>query len=227
MSNVNIIEVQNPTQEEMSAIANNIKVNYNFDVNVKEVEYKFKKSIDKDTGIETIRKPVVLAVPYPSVEGLVKILETGGAGLALLLEAAESIVNTEVRNILNDDITLTAASFPVDKVSWEAIANLPKAARRGGGIPKETWEAFQADYIAVMQACGKTVQQAANAAKLIANKFQQIKTNQPVLEHMVKQLSIYVEATPNMEDFAECVDFLLQKADTFLNVSEQDLLANL
>ncbi len=55
---VRTIEVANPSKEEMAGIAEEIKVNYNFNVAVKPVSFNFKKSKDKDTGIETVRKPV-------------------------------------------------------------------------------------------------------------------------------------------------------------------------
>ncbi|RLE97814.1 MAG: hypothetical protein DRJ63_08580, partial [Thermoprotei archaeon] len=188
----------------------------------------FKKSKDKDTGIETVRAPVQLAIPYPSVEGIVAILEAGGKGLELLLEAMETVVNSAARDILYDAIALTAATFPVDKISWEAIANIPKVTRRGGGIPKEQWEAFAQDYIAVMpEATGKTVEQISNAAKILLNKLSAVKTNEPVLQLLVEQLALYVECSEQASEYSDCVEFLLAKAETFLNVSDEELLANL
>jgi len=53
-----IIEVDNPTTEEMKGISENIKVNFDFDVTVKPVNFNFKKSKDKETGIETVRGSV-------------------------------------------------------------------------------------------------------------------------------------------------------------------------
>jgi hypothetical protein len=227
-SKVQEIVVANPTTEELQALLTDIKVNYNFDVDVKSTQFNFKKSKDKDTGIETIRHPVVLALPYPSVEGIVTILQTGGKGLELLQEAIETVVNAAARDILYDSFDLTAATFPVDKVSWETIANLPKAQRKGGGIPKETWEAFGEDYVAIMpEATGKRVDQVTNMAKLLLNKLNSVKTNEAVLQLAVEQLGIYTEKSENAGEYADCIEFLLNKAETFLNVSEEELLANL
>lgn len=223
-----VIAVDNPTKEEMAVLMEGITVNYDFNVIVKPVDFNFKKSTDKATGIETVRKPVQLAIPYPSMDGIVAILEGGGKGLELLVEAMESVVNTQARDMLYDDLTLNAATFPVDKLSWDFISKLPKAQRRGGGIPKETWEGFGQDYVDVMpEITGKSVEQIANAAKILVSKLQQVRTNEPVLTLLVGQLAIYTENTPNLEEFQECVEFLLGKADTFLNVSEEELLANL
>lgn len=223
-----VIAVQNPSSEEMHALLADIKVNYDFDVDTKSATFNFKKSKDKDTGIETVRNAVELAIPYPSVQGIVSILEGGGKGLDLLIDAIEGIINGQARDLLYADTTLNAATFPVDKVSWEHIANLPKAQRRGGGIPKETWEAFAQDYVAVIPtAAGKTVEQAAAAAKLLVGRLAAVKTNEPVLMLLTEQLAIYSEATTNLEEFAEVVDFLVSKAETFMNLSEEELLANL
>lgn len=225
------VAVQNPTPEEMKGLIESIKVNYAFDVTVRDTKFNFKKTKDKDTGVELIREPVVLAVPYPSVNGVLKILEDGGKGLELLLEAMETVVNSAARDILSDGqegMTLNAATFPVDKLAWEVIANIPKTQRRGGGIPKETWEEFGTDYLEVMPtATGKTVEQIATASKILQSKLAGVKTNAPVLELLVGQLAIYMEHSPKATDYQECVEFLLAKAETFLNVSPEELLANL
>tara|TARA_R110000744_G_scaffold222789_5_gene341624 strand:- start:424 stop:1167 length:744 start_codon:yes stop_codon:yes gene_type:complete len=223
-----VITATNPSTEEMTALLDDIKINYDFDVSTKATQFNFKKSKDKDTGIETVREPVVLAMPYPSVQGIVAILEAGGKGLELLMDAMEGIVNTQARDLLQEDTAINAATFPVEKVSWDFISKIPKAQRRGGGIPKETWEAFGQDYVEVMpDITGKTVEQIANAAKILVSKLASVKTNEPVLNLLVAQLAVYTENSPNVEEFEECVAFLLQKADTFLNISEEDLLANL
>jgi len=223
-----VIEVQNPTAEEMQNLLKDVKVNYDFEVDVKPMKFKFKKSVDKDTGIETVRKPVELAIPVPSMEGLVNILERGGKGLELLMEVIETTIKNSARDLLNEDESLNASTFPVEKLSWEYVANLPKAQRRGGGIAKETWTEFAQDYVEVMPAVtGKSLEQVTNASKILMAKLQQVRTNEPVLQLLVEQLALYAEHSPNIEDYQECVDFLLTKANTFLNVSEEELLANL
>jgi len=133
-----VIPAVNPTPEEMVSLCENIKINHDFNVDVKPVKFNFKKSKDKETGIETVRESVTLAVAYPSVEGILAILETGGKGLELLVDAVEGVINVTARDIIADDFSINASNFPIDKITWEAIANMPKAQRRGGGIPKES-----------------------------------------------------------------------------------------
>ena len=50
------IAVPNPTKEEMAELLESLTVNYDSKVDIKPVQFNFKKTKDKDTGIETIRK---------------------------------------------------------------------------------------------------------------------------------------------------------------------------
>jgi len=222
------IPAVNPTADEMVALLESIKVNHDFQVDVKPVKFNFKKQVDKESGIETIRQAVELALPFPSVEGIIAILESGGKQLELLTDAIEGVITAQARDIISDDTGINASNFPLDKITWEAIANMPKAQRRGGGIPKEVWEGFSQDYVEVMPTVtGKTVEQISNMAKILMNKLTQVRTNDDVLKLVIEQLAVYADNSPNVEEYKECVEFLLNKADLFLNVSPEELLAGL
>ena len=223
------IKVANPTAEEMVELCKGVTANYNAEVDTRAVKFNFKKSKDKETGIEIIRHPVDLAIPYPSVEGILAIIQSQDPKeLELLQEAMEVVVNTRARDLLYEDTSLTAATFPVGSLSWNAIANIPKTQRRGGGIPKEHWEAFAKDYIAIMpNATGKKLLAVTNMARILQNKLVQAKTNTPVLEMVVAQLAIYAENTADLAEYADCVEFLSEKATTLLNVTPAELLDNL
>ena len=52
-------------------------------------------------------------------------------------------------------------------------------------------------------------------------------TAEPVLKLLISQLTVYMEASAAAEEYAECVEFLLNKAETYLNVKDEELLANL
>lgn len=199
---------------------NTVVANFDNTVDIKEAKFHFKKD-----NLGNKRETVELKLPTPSVEGLVKILEAGGKQLELLLSAASDIVLSQARSILNDNESMTDKDFPMEQVSWEYIANMPEAEKRGRGIPKEVWEAFAADYIAVMPGVtGKTAEQVGNAAKLFLNKFQQVKTNKPVIEKLLEQLGIYANSSPNAEEFADAVKFLKDKGETLLAADEAALL---
>ncbi len=205
-----------------------VQANFDNTIDKVAVKFNFRKVKDETTGLETKRPSVELELPLLTVEGIVKIFEVGGKQLDLLVEAVREVQISRARELVNDKEDITQESFPFAQLAWEAIANLPKAERRGGGIPKEQWEEFSKDYIAVMPSVtGKTIEQVTNAAKLMLNKFQQIKTNKVVLKLLKEQLGIYANTSPNAEQYQDCVSFLVEKAEVFLNMDEAALLANL
>lgn len=189
-------------------------------------EYRFNFRPDK---LGNKRDSVALHLPVPSVEGLVAILETGGKQLELLLEAAAGIVVTQAREMVNERLDITQGNLPVAELSWDYIAALEPKARTGGGIPQEQWDAFGADYLEIMPAAtGKSEEQIGFAVKILLVKFSgQYKTNKPVLARLKEQLGVYLGASPRAEEFSDCIDFLVTKADRLLNASEEDLLGNL
>lgn len=205
-----------------------IHANFDNKIDIQEVNFSFRKVVDEKTGVEFKRPTITLAIPKPSVEGLIAIIEAGGKGLELLGEAAADVVIARARNIINDNEDVTAENFPYEELSWDKIAALPPAEKRGGGIPKETWEEFIKDYVAVMPSLtGKTVERVENAARNFANKFAAVKTNKKVLDLLVDQLGIYTNGAPNAENYIECINFLTEKADKLMNMSEEEMLANL
>lgn len=192
-------------------------------------DFKFSFKTDKETSFK--RPTVELRLPVLSVEGIVDILQNGEdrpKELQLLLDVLSEAVYDQARSIVNDDEAITQENFPMDKVTWAHIANMPKAERRGGGIAKETWEEFVKDYVAVMPgATGKKAEAVATAGKLLLQKFAPVKTQKPVIQLLQGQLGIYLQASENAEQYADCVEFLNKKAETLLNMSEADYLANL
>ena len=221
------IAANNPTPEQMKELTEHLNVNYDFAVNTQPTVFNFKKTKD-ESGVVTERESLQIPVPYPSVDGIVKIFEGGGKGLELLIEAIEDVVKAQARSLITDDLSLNAGNFPMEKLSWEFIANMPKAQRRGGGIPKETWEAFAVDYVAVMpEVTGKEIDAVKNQANLLKAKFAPVKTRIQVIEYLTQQLAIYNENSPNANEYVECVTFLVEKADLLVNMSDEDMLANL
>lgn len=200
-----------------------IKAAFDNTVDVKEIKFGFR--VDE---LGNRRPTVVLQLPVPSVEGLVAIIEKGGPGLNLLLEAAADVVATRVRAIVNDNDAISQDTFNYNEVSWDELAKIEPSERRGGGISKETWAEFAADYIAVMPAVtGRTLVQIENAAKILLSKFSAYKFNKPILAVLRDQLGLYVNSSPNAEQYADCVAALLSKANTLLALTDEQLTANL
>lgn len=221
-----------PTPEEMKALCANIGDRFKFNVDVKPVTFRFKTTKD-DNGVEYKRDPLELAIPFPNVQGIIDILEKsdtpeGAKQLSLLMDAVESVIVGTARSMITDDPELNVHNFPVDKLSWEAIANMPKPERSGGGIAKEVWEDFEKDYIKVMpEVTGKTIEQVSLAARLLKNKFAPHTTNIELINKLVAYITMYAEASPRAEEFAACIEFLINKADKLVNADPAALLENL
>jgi hypothetical protein len=166
-------------------------------------------------------------VPVPNENYVITILEKGGKELKLLLEVMAGTVRSAAAAIVSDDEKITAENFPMEKVSWEAIANQERAER--ATISQETWEAFAKEYLEIMPALtGKTPDQLGNAIQVYLKKFAIVKTNKPVLSKLRDQLTIFVENTKNGEDFADILELLQGKLELYLNSNDVELLvANL
>jgi hypothetical protein len=192
-------------------------------VSLVEMKFRFKK--DK---MGNQRPTVELKnVPVPNENYVITILEKGGKELKLLMEVMASTVRSAAAAIVSDDEKITADNFPMEKVSWEAIANQERAER--ATISQETWEAFAKEYLEIMPALtNKTPEQLGNAIQVYLKKFAIIKTNKKVLEKLKEQLTIFVENTKNGEDFADIIELLQGKLELYLNSNDVELLvANL
>lgn len=193
-----------------------------------DVKFRFRKVKDEATGLESTRPTVELSLPLLSLEGIAAIFEVGGKDLDLLLETVRDVQIARAKEIVSEKEDITQANFPFASISWTEIANMTKAERRGGGIPKETWEDFSKDYITVMPGfTGKTVEQVTNASKILLGRFNAVKTNKPVIKLLKDQIGIYISQAPNAEQFSDVLNFLVEKADTLLKAEEVDVLANL
>lgn len=205
-----------------------VHVNFDNKLDYKAAKFSFRTVKDKETGVETKRATIELdKIPTPSVEGIVAILETGGKALDLLLEAVQEVVFERVRDVINSNEALTSETFDYASCDWNVIANLEKEDRRSG-ISKETWEEFSANYIEVMPAVSNTTkEQCTNAAKIFAAKFAPIKSKKDVIQKLTVRLAMYAEHSPKAAEFADCIEFLFNKAKKLIEAKEVSLEENL
>lgn len=201
---------------------------------LKEVSFFFRKVITKhtdDAGVvtetESKRPTVNIKLPFPTVDGLIEIISTGGAALELLQEAVANVITTQARELVSESEDITEANFPFDKVDWNYIANLPKAERKGGGIAKEVWAAFGEDFTAYLLAAGKEEDKAKRAASLLLDKFTKVKYQKPVIHTLLSAVVDYAAHATNASEFTECTEFLVNKADTLLAITDEEQLAGL
>lgn len=220
---VTIIPANNLSEEAMAELCGKINEAGEGKLVGTPTTFSFRKSKD-DAGNVSQREPLVLALPYLTTEGLIAVIEAGGKPLELLLDAANSVIESEARGLINDIESLTADTLDLAKLDWEFIANKPKA-QRGGGISKEQWEDFIADYCAVMpDATGKPLEKIQNMAAILKNKLAKVATHKPILEVVISQLAIYMEASEAASDHAMAVEFLVNKADKLLNADSEEAL---
>jgi len=191
----------------------------------KEVKFNFRKNAE----LGTKRPSVALNLKFLTLAGLVNILESGDEKqVNLILETLQTPVLDQARNQVDENEAITQETLDNSKLSWEYISRLEPAARRGGGIPKETWEAYVQDYIEVMPGVtGKTAEQVTRAASLLGNKLSSVKGNKPVLSFLREAIDLHFASSAKSEEFVDCYEFLKNKADALLQASDADLLKNL
>lgn len=218
------------SEETNSQASSPVSANYDRLASPQEVKFSFREVTEKDTGVKTKRPTIETTIAYPSVDGVVEIFNAGGKGLELLMQAVKDTIDSYARTLIADDETITSESFPHDKISWEAIANQPASERKGRGIAKEIWDEFYLDYAANMVALtGKPKEVIEKQLKIIATKFNVLKTHEDkikILNGFKNQLGIYLNGSPNAEQYAACVEFLLGKADTLLTADSDANLAD-
>lgn len=188
----------------------------------KEMIFRFKK--DK---LDVKRPNVELKqVPVPSVKGLAAILNKGGKGAELLIEAAYDVVRSVVAGIVADDKNVSDANFPWSKVSWDAIANMEKADRRSVTISDETWADFVTEYMAIMPALTNKGKDAIElATQVFVRKLVPVKSNKEALTKLQGQLAIFMENTKKGEDFSDILELLVRRLDNYLKADEPQILA--
>jgi hypothetical protein len=199
---------------------NEVTANFDRTVDTKDFAFHFKK--DK---LGNKRPSVELKLPVPSIEGIVAILEKGGKELELLQDAIYDVIRTQAAGIVSEDEKSSQTTFPMDKVFWSFIANIPAKDRRSSSIDATVWEAFAKDYIETMPGVtGKSAEAVTNATVVYLKKFSIVKTNKDVIGKLKDQLALYLEHSKNADQFSEILDLLISKADSYLNANDVELL---
>lgn len=212
--------------------ASAITANHDARFDVKEFTFGFRKTKDEDTGVETKRPNIELKLPILSVEGIIEVLQNGGKELELLQQAVYNVYADYAKSLINDDASLTTENFPVQAVTWNAIANQPESERKGRGIAKEVWEDFGKSYLDIMPGLtGKTLDQVKRQAAILLQKLNPLKNHEKkeeILPKFKEALAMYINNAPDAEQFVGCVEFLNKKIDDILaSDKESNLVENL
>jgi hypothetical protein len=187
----------------------------------REMSFRFKK--DKLGN----QRPTVKfdGVPVPSFGAFLSILEAGGKQLELLEDAAADVIRSVLAEFVSENEAINPETFDYSTISWEAIANMPKQDRRVSTIPAETWQAFVEDYTSIMVSMtGKSKEAVELACEIYVKKMAPVKTNKKALGKLQEQLAIY-SSTNNAENFAEILELLVRRCETYLKADDPQILA--
>lgn len=216
-----------------------------------EVRFGFKSRIIKDAEGNVLAKtkkqsPVTVGLQYATVEDLKTILslpaekvvdektkqevERPARAVLMVLEAVNSLVYAQARGQFDDIIegfgadetkVVTADMLDHDKLTLEAISNLDPKARGVRVISEDDWTSFYDDYFAVMVAAtGKPEKNIKNHLDIF-KKPTKVKSAKDILGVLIENLDIYIGASGNIEDTAECVNRIKSKFDKWLKEEDK------
>lgn len=207
----------------------------NIKTEAKEVSFHFKKEKIKDNAGKVIgegkKLPSVKAnVPVPNAEGLLEIITAGGKPLELLVDLAQGAIEEQCRRLINafreanPDKEVPADILNPAMLDWEVIANLPKSERRGLGISDEDWDAFFADYRAIMpKATGKDEDRIEKHVQLYKRKFQTVRNDKKALTVLNDMLALWASNTANMEENSDVYEYLKKRVEALMQEEEKVL----
>lgn len=201
-----------------------------------DVPFHFKSVTNPETKEKIPARPkITLSIPHVTFNGLIEKL---GAE-----DPANPVIQNYVMRLIRDDAIAAARiqvgdedkpvnsqdELDLSKLTLDYLANQPESERRGGGIAKEVWEAFEKNYVAVKVAMGKEVEKASNAAKIFVKKLQPVRTQKNILNFLKGELDTWYQGTDKeaQEEFSGVYEFLVTKVDTFMKIDDAALLANL
>lgn len=190
-------------------------------VEVTETDFTFRTN--KETGF---KRPTV-SLKYPVISGLgiatLLVDNADSKEAKLALDAVQSIVSSYVRGLVDSDSEFDQAKLDAliseNKISLEAIANLPKSERNV--LSREDMEAFAKDYIKIMpEITGKSEAKVTSAAGLFVERFKRVAGDNDILKILQDQLTIFVDKAP--EDVAatheKAITYLAGKLEELLSV---------
>lgn len=201
-----------------------------------ELAVRFRKTKDKDGNEVPAREPISLFIPVLTAAGVAEMLakrnEDGSLSkeAQLVVDAVTSIIHDRTKEVVSDllaeDKEVTATTFPLEEVTFEKIANLPPAERKGRGISDEVWTAFAESYSKYYIGQGLDQKKVETATAIFRKRLQPAKSNKPLLDKLRTYLSGWFIGVNGAEDasLSEVYSFLDDKIGEFLNVKPEDAL---
>lgn len=206
--------------------------------------FHFKTDKLKDAAGNTVGEgkkhpSVTVDLPIPTVEFLAAMLADPAnyaKEIDLLLATIAGQVYTVARSQINDfrevskDAEVTAAALNYDKLSWTAIANMPKGERASTVPSEDDIKAFLDSYLQVMPAAlNKPKQNIENHIILFQQAFKKQRSQKDILEVFVNAISVYTTTVSEetATEHADVLDYFINRLSKMLASEEKITLDNL
>lgn len=179
------------------------------------------KEVINELGEKTkVKRPTVdLAVPVPTLDGLIKLLNEGDATkIAGLLSVLEGVIYTEAKAQVDDDESITQEKLDLSKLTLDYILSLPPTQRSSTAPSEEQWKLFEADYPTVMAAVqpDKTAQQIALARDIFIKKINPAKEKPDLIRALKNYLALWFTNTQQQEELSTVFEYLNNRADNLM-----------
>jgi hypothetical protein len=227
-----ITQTSDNSEAQPPAVNSEIVVNHDKNVDLTPFKFNFRSVTDEETQTTTKRPSIELKLPIPSLEGIAAILMGGDAKQqALLIEAVTNIIGDAARDYVNDNTSVTAETFDVSKITFEAIANQEQEARKSRAIDKEAWKAFSDAYIAhIPGTVNTTKDKAALHVKFYVGKFNSLvghPNRDSAIDKFLELLTIFTTTHPKAEEHEQVLTYLMERAKKIKSAKPADLLDSL
>lgn len=184
---------------------------------------------------------VELDLPVPTLDALAEFISDPAKyakEVELLLSTLTDQVYRIARQQINDfrdkqenkDATVTASVLDYDKLSWSAIANMPKAERASSVPGDEDIKAFLTMYADIMPAAmSKNKEQIENHVLCFQTGFKKQRSQKEILEFFKQAIAIFA-ATAGEEavgEHLEVIEYFSNRLDKMLQAEEKITLDSL
>lgn len=176
---------------------------------------------------------VQIDLPIPSAEMLAKYLLEPAAyskELELVFNALTDQVYRVARSQINDfreknsEGTVTAGVLDYSKLSWTAIANMPKGERASNVPSDDDIQAFLTSYLEVMPAAfNRSKDKIETHILCFQTNFKKQRTAKDILEVFKNALAVYVTAVSpdTVEEHADVLDYFNSRLDKLLGTEDK------
>ena len=188
----------------------------------KQMKFFFRTKKDKNALgeiVESKRPTVELAIPMPTLDGLVELLNEGNpTKIAGLLSVLEDVIYKEAKSQVDEDEQITQEKLDLSKLTLDYILSLPPSSRSTTAPTDEQWKLFESDYPMVMASVqpDRTVEQISLARDLFMRKLTPARDNPQMLKVLKNYLSLWFTNSQQAEELTVVFEYLNNRADNLI-----------